>query len=97
MKPEMKEQKAIEIITNVVQGDGTRLTAEQDEALASVQKVMKKQIPQKPIPERHDEQDYILCPCCKKLVGAVDDYLGENKLNKFCHNCGQALDWSGEK
>ena len=55
--------------------------------------IMKRQIAQKPIPEGQDEQDYILCPCCKNIVGAVDDYFCENKSNKFCHNCGQALDW----
>jgi hypothetical protein len=63
-------------------------------AMITAKKALQKQIPQKPIPEGQDEQDYILCPCCKNPVGAVDDYLGKNKLNKFCHNCGQALDWS---
>ena len=39
----MTPQEAIEIITNAVQGDGTKITAEQDEALAFVQKTIEKQ------------------------------------------------------
>lgn len=52
-----------------------------------------KRIPRKPEYEGYDEQDRILCPCCKNPVGAVDDYFEENSLNRFCFSCGQALDW----
>ena len=67
------------------------------EALQVASVALEKQVPQKPIYEGDDEQDHVLCPCCKEIVGVVDDYYGENGLNIFCFHCGQALDWSNKK
>ena len=55
--------------------------------------IMKRQIAQKPIPEGQDNMDYILCPACRNPVGVVNDVYGENSLKKYCHKCGQILDW----
>ena len=37
-----------------------------------------------------------VCPNCKLDTGTmVQDYYGDTiRINKFCSNCGQALDWS---
>ncbi len=63
------------------------------EALHVIQKLVDKSTPQKPIPEGQDDMDYILCPACHNPVGVVDDVYDENSLHKYCHKCGQALDW----
>lgn len=89
----MTSQEALDHIKQRIQVN-TDSIKETHEALYVIQKLVDKLTPQKPMPEGQDEQDYILCPSCKNPVGAVDDYLDENKSNKFCHNCGQALDWS---
>ena len=64
----MKIDEAIEIITNAVQTD--KMTVEQDEALAIVQRETKKRIPQKPI-FGYDEQDDICCPACGIEIAAM--------------------------
>ena len=46
---------------------------------------LEKQIPKKPVRDR----EYTLCPNCKKVE--ID------WLDKYCHGCGQAIDWSVEK
>lgn len=86
----MTPQEAIEIITNAVQGDGTKITAEQDEALAFVQKTIEKQMAKKPYQETHLNNPFgeryteCICPSC-----------GRNVDNEEHHcKCGQALDWS---
>lgn len=85
----MNAQEALEIITNAIQTDG--MTAEQDEALAIVQKALEKQIPKKVI-FGDDEQDSICCPNCKGELLSMDWY--DHWKCNYCEVCGQALDWS---
>lgn len=76
----MTPQEAIEIITNAIQTDN--MTAEQDKALAIVQKAVEKQIAKKPAD--YDGKIKVgFCPDCESVV-----------TSDFCDNCGQALDWS---
>ena len=89
----MNPQEAIEHITNRLQADEKSYTEVDDKALAVIQKLGDKSTPQKPIPEGQDDMDYILCPACHNPVGVVDDVYDENSLHKYCHKCGQALDW----
>ncbi len=86
----MKIDEAIEIITNAVQTD--KMTVEQDEALAIVQREIKKRIPQKPI-FGYDEQDDICCSACGIEIAAMDDYEYEKKQYKCCPYCGQKINW----
>ena len=63
-----------------------------------------KQIPQKPIKSVHyyreettkEEAKFNLthCPCCwyNKEIGYLDNLIDKDK--KYCHRCGQAIDWS---
>lgn len=44
------------------------------------------------------------CPHCKKLIVTKvnEDFIGENgfvikELQSYCGNCGQHLDWNGER
>lgn len=48
---------------------------------------LKKQIPQKP---RIDNDDWICCPRCNETFYLINTH---NKRNKYCGNCGQAIDW----
>ena len=89
----MTPQEAIEIITNAIQTDN--MTAEQDKALAIVQKATEKQIPKKPTDICTPVVTWGLCPVCKgelnKLGGRANRVF---KGNAYCMDCGQALDWS---
>lgn len=92
----MTPQEAIEIITNAIQTDN--MTAEQDKALALVQRAVEKQIPKKPTDICTPVVTWGLCPICK---GELNKFGGRaNRVfysNAFCPDCGQALDWSGDK
>lgn len=48
-----------------------------------------KQIPQK---LRIDKHDWKCCPRCYKTFSLMNML---NERNRYCGNCGQALDWSG--
>lgn len=64
------------------------MTAEQDKALAVVQKALEKQMPKKPF--NFNNLGFMAqgqCPCCTYCV--TTDF-------KYCGICGQALDWSGK-
>ena len=51
-------------------------------------KAIKKQVPEKVVfvPEPHGLQAY--CPACN------EEYYFKRTGDKYCYNCGQALDWS---
>ena len=58
-------------------------------------KCMEKQMPKK---ITHEATLYICCTCpsCKNVVDKFETF-GESKVRvqyKYCHFCGQALDWS---
>ena len=89
----MNPQEAFNLIKQQIQIDIASIK-DMNEALHIVQKLVDKATPEKPIPEGQDNMDYILCPACHNPVGVVDDVYGENSLKKYCHKCGQALDWS---
>lgn len=105
----MNAQEALEIITNAIQTDG--MTAEQDEALAIVQKALEKQIPEKVIEKvdtepLYDDNDMVddfidivtfECSCCNNTIatGEIDRYCCADTC--YCENCGQKLDWSDTK
>ena len=50
-----------------------------------------KQIPKKP---RVNDDDWLCCRSCGETFSLTN---GLNKRNKYCGNCGQALDWSDNK
>ena len=91
----MTPQEAIEIITNAIQTEN--MTAEQDKALAIVQKATDKQIAKKPIEDTANLTDFktFHCPICnKKIVSRLDGEWIAGRPQKYCEDCGQALDWS---
>ena len=48
---------------------------------------LEKRIPKKPI--FTEDKQFALCPCC--------DMKGLTDKQKYCDNCGQAIDWSDEE
>ena len=61
-----------------------------------IHKACEKQIPKKPktylVNMKHID---FLCPNCKKrIISKVDGEWLAGKNQKFCDECGQALDWS---
>ena len=92
----MTHEEALEIITNAIQTD--KMTVEQDNALAIAQKALKKQIPKKP-GATEDYPHRLYCSNCyypfernKSELPLIREYFIVG--NKYCPDCGQALDWS---
>lgn len=88
----MTTQEALEIFESV-RPQGNRII---NEALNTIKTAVKKQIPKKPktylVNMKHID---FLCPNCKKkIVSKVDGDFIAGKNQKFCDECGQALDWS---
>lgn len=54
---------------------------------AAIMDALKKQMPQK---QRIDDNDWRCCPRCGETFFLTSAF---NKRNKYCGNCGQALDW----
>lgn len=83
----MTPQECYEYITNKIQGDGTHVTAQDDEALAFFQKYINLRIKKKPVTIGSPADYNTVCPRCHQTVEPWDN---------FCNNayCGQALDWS---
>ena len=58
---------------------------------------LEKQVPKKPIIDKANLTDFqtFHCPSCdKKIISRLDGEWIAGRLQKYCDNCGQALDWS---
>lgn len=58
---------------------------------------LEKQIPKKPITDSTHYAGFeeFLCPSCKKrIISRLDGDWLAGRLQKYCDECGQALDWS---
>lgn len=67
---------------------------------ATIIRALKKQMPQRPHEGHYEEpgeRPYIKysCPACGTGVQPVTD-TEKAYQNRYCHKCGQAMDWSGE-
>ena len=84
----MTVEQAMEIATNALQGDGTNVSKEKDEACCIMQNAMQKQIP-----KTVEQSGYcFLCPNCHNAVKIPFIYY--STIDYHCFICGQALDWS---
>ena len=91
----MTESEAIKICNTIVfatsfsnpQGVPLNTTKEElTEAIRMSIQALEKQIPKKPI--FTEDKQFALCPCC--------DMKGLPDKQKYCDNCGQAIDWGDE-
>ena len=62
-----------------------------EQALWDGAQALEKQIPQK-VSYGYDEQNDIKCPNCDYVISYMDAH--DKGVDKYCSNCGQALDWS---
>lgn len=86
----MQPDKALEIITNVIQTG--ELTRERDIALAIAQEALDKQIPKKPIKTNNQDVRYSMCYKCPRCELNFD----MTGIADYCYHCGQALWWGDE-
>lgn len=84
----MSIEKSIKLISEVI--NKKNVTFEQIKALNLAKSILEKQIPKKVI-YGYDDQDDILCPNCKEIIGYMDSYT--TGIDKYCSECGQMLDW----
>lgn len=64
-----------------------------------IHEVLEKQIPEKPLEQKYGFCDLdgfcysrLVCPECEQPIAR---YFNKREYKpKYCHNCGQALDWS---
>lgn len=66
-----------------------------EEAKAVAMKALEKQIPKKPKSKRCDEKTAYTCECGKKHLVIYREGLIFGNKNKYCEQCGQAIDWEG--
>lgn len=97
----MTLQEIIESINYCLECDNDRIPTTQED-LQIIKKAIEKQISKKPIIDNRnthyiDYKDYI-CPCCKKrIITKIDGDFISGRKQKYCDNCGQALDWEDVK
>lgn len=90
----MKPEEAIAVFDKILKRYAWVEDSKSVQAIKLAKECIEKQIPKNPT---KDEYGYYVCSFC-----GADDYalmhdsIIANKYN-FCHNCGQALDWSEEE
>ena len=94
----MTVERAIEILNPMHKGyyDSLEIV---NEACRMGMQALEKQIPKKPIvnSEIYHYVDYeeLFCPCCKsRIIARLDGEFIAGKKQKYCQECGQALDWN---
>ena len=78
----MTPQEAIDIIKVAIAEVEWNYPMDYAVAFEGAIEALEKQIPQKPV-----DTDWLYCPNCKKSLNVM-------AKEKFCNDCGQALDWS---
>lgn len=87
----MEYKEAIEILNE--ERDYSQFPCYVTRAIEIATSAIGKQIPKNPIQrtfinDSGVEGYYYICPCCGR------EYYGIYSEANFCHDCGQALDWS---
>ena len=88
----MTPKEAIEIRKNPTIKD-----VDNEELSKCIDEALEKQIPKKPILDTIFPSGikWFRCPICnQKIVSRLDGEWIAGRPQKYCDNCGQALDWS---
>ena len=92
----MTNEKAIENIELAIAEVEWNYPLDISIALGTAIEALKKQIARKPIKETlkiTDLQNFY-CPSCKKrIISKLDGEWLAGRLQKYCDDCGQALEW----
>lgn len=94
----MTIQRAFEIIKDEMPYESGVI----NEALKTVEKELEKQIPKKPLKQKFGFCDLVgffdfrlVCPECEQPIAR---YFNKKEYKpRYCHHCGQALDWGDVK
>lgn len=87
----MTEQEAFERIKDELPFESGVI----NEALSVVEQACEKQIPKKLKIQKCDEKTVYICECGKKQFVIYQEGLMFGNKNKYCEQCGQAIDWEG--
>ena len=84
----MTNQEALKLLNDMEFAEKYQGKQEYTDMLLLCKKALEKQIPKKPILDTifPSGVKWYLCPTC--------NHNGIEKVGCYCHNCGQALDWS---
>lgn len=88
----MTIQEIIESIDYCLECDNDRIPTTQKD-LQTIKEALEKQIPKKPLKQEFGFFDFrLVCPECEQPIAR---YFNKKEYKpRYCHNCGQALDWS---
>lgn len=92
----MKENEAIETLISIRRVSG--YSKKREEALDMAISALERQEGKKPA---HEASIYkcFTCPTCKNVIDHFEEFVPGQKtriLYKYCHFCGQRIDWSDE-
>ena len=87
----MTPQEALNLLNNVEFAEKYQGKDEYTDMLLMCKSALEKQIPKKPY---KDQYDFWCCPCCNESEYAIMYDSNIADAYNYCHNCGQALDWS---
>ncbi len=95
----MTAKEDIEAIDDVLSSEyhydetlGYQLTSDDFEWLENAKSALEKQIPKKPVIGKNQTIFGIICGKCSECGAKV-----YSTTNRFCHKCGQAIDWSEDE
>lgn len=87
----MTHKEALEILYKGIAPNPTA----NNECIKLCKNALEKQIPKKPKVKEETYSRFYDCPSCGGyLVSKIDGELCSGQKYKYCHRCGQALDWS---
>lgn len=88
----MTYKKAYEIVCSTLADGLITLAIKIIEFWETIKKALKKQIPKKPKEIGDDYSSYVGCSDCGQPI--VNVWCRKDYKPKYCHFCGQRLDWS---
>lgn len=101
----MTNERAKELVirmftTAALRAESFDYCMELNDAMQIACEALDKLSPKKPIAKHYEEageHPYVkyACPDCKTGISAVKEN-EKSYQNKFCHKCGQAIDWSDD-
>lgn len=90
MKAKEVIEEVIERLNYLIGGDCTDNQMNFVEEITMGIEALEKRMPKKP---DICGEDLFICPNCKLELFSSEEF----ESNKYCYNCGQALDWSDSK
>ena len=91
----MTAQEALSLLNDMEFNKNYQGVQEYTEMLLVCKEALDKQIPKKCRIKSAAELQTFYCPTCEQVVvSRIENEWLAGRLQKYCDNCGQALDWS---